>query len=76
MFIHGNLVHSSPFCVKVEVTWRVERHATKKRRRNWRVVRHQRDVPCAYRMADGRLVMHPDLYRQLFAATQAERKEK
>ena len=67
MFMLGHRVLSNPLCVKVEVTWSVERHATQKRRRNWRVVRHQRDVPCAYKLADDTLMMHPDLFKQVAA---------
>ena len=62
-------VHSNPLCERVVVSWHIERHAMKKRRRNWRVVRHEVRIPCAYKLADGSVVMHPTLYAQLQHAT-------
>lgn len=61
----GLRIFSNPMCVQTVVTWHVERHSTRKRRRNWRVVRHEESKPCAYRMADGSMAMHPTLYAQL-----------
>lgn len=61
----GVRVFSNPLCVQTVVTWRVERHQTMKRRRNWRVVRHEENKPCAFKLADGSVVMHPTLYAQL-----------
>jgi len=69
MFTLGTRIHSNPLCIKVEVTWRIERHPIRKRRRNWRVVRHEASTPCAFKLADGSVVMHPDLYSQLKQAT-------
>lgn len=60
-----------PRAVRVTFEHRVERHPTKKRRRNWRVVKHRIEKPCAYQV--GRTVyMHPDLIAKLRSATTQE----
>ncbi len=45
--------------------WKVERHPIRKRRRNWRPVKHQ--IPGALRLGDGTLIVHPSIYEQLKA---------
>lgn len=57
----GVRVQVSPHAVKIE--YRVEPWPTKKRRRNWTVRKHS--VPCAFRLYDGTLVVHPTIYAQL-----------
>lgn len=53
---------------EVRDEWRVEPHPTRKRRRNWRVVRHHIDRPGAYQIGST-IYMHPDLVAILKDAT-------
>lgn len=48
------------------VTWEVQRHPTKKRRRNWAAVRVTREVPTAIlHKPTNTVYMHPTLMAQL-----------
>lgn len=64
MFLHGLRIVSHNLASEVRDEWRVERHPTKKKRRNWRAVKHRIDRPCAYRVGDV-IYMHPDLVAKL-----------
>lgn len=43
----------------------VERNPIRKRRKQWRVQRHERRDPCAYKLGDHTLVVHPVIAEQL-----------
>lgn len=68
----GVRILSNPLATKTE--YRVVRHSSRKRRRNWRV--EKRQVPTVYVMDTGLLglgggktiVAHPSVYWQLMAA--------
>lgn len=53
---------------EVSDEWHIERHPIKKRRKNWRVVKHHIDRPGAYQVGDV-IYMHPDLVAQLRSVT-------
>lgn len=61
---NGLNIVSHPLAVSVRFESRVERHAIKKRRRNWRVVKHRIETPCAYQ-SGSTLYMHPSLVAEL-----------
>jgi hypothetical protein len=46
--------------LEIRDEWRVERHPIKKKRRNWRVVKHRINRPCAIQCGSV-IYMHPDL---------------
>ena len=54
---------------EVRDTFTIERNPIKKRRRNWRVVKHRIDRPGAFVCGDV-IYMHPDLVAKLRAQTQ------
>jgi hypothetical protein len=61
----GLRVVSNPLCVTRRVWYAVERSgAPWRRRKRWRVKRHEKAEPCAYQLADGTVVMHPTIYEQ------------
>jgi hypothetical protein len=62
--IYGLKVVSAPMAREVRDEYRVERHPTKKRRKQWRVVKHHIDRPCFYRAGDT-LFVHPELIAKL-----------
>lgn len=43
----------------------VQRCVPPKRRKRWTLTYRDIMEPCAYRLANGTLVMHPDIYRQI-----------
>ena len=53
---------------EVRDEWKVEAHPTRKRRRNWRVVKRRIDRPGAYQIGNT-IYMHPDLVEKLKQAT-------
>ena len=57
----GLRIVESPNAETLKVWHTVERHPRPKRRRQWRVMRHERRDPCAYKLYDGTLVVHPAL---------------
>lgn len=62
----GINIHSSPLATRLVVAFTVERAgAPWKRRRRWRVVRHEQRVPAAFQLADGSLMLHPTLLAKL-----------
>lgn len=65
--IYGLDVVSAPMAREVRTEWRVERHPTKKRRRNWLVVKHKIDRPGMYRSGNT-LFVNPELLSKLNAA--------
>lgn len=67
--IGGIRIVSSPLATTRKVWYTVERHGMRKRRRNWKSVRHETQVPAAYQDAAGTIYMHPDLYQKLRATT-------
>lgn len=62
--IFGINVTTSDFCRRQVVEFKVEPWPIKKKRRGWRVVRHERTEDCAY-MVSGALVMHPRLLEKM-----------
>jgi hypothetical protein len=60
----GLAVVPSPHAREVRIEFRVERMPIKKRRRGWRVVRHQIDRPGCYR-AGNILFIHPELLESM-----------
>lgn len=60
-YYNGVPLHVSPFAVATG--FEVQRMPIKKKRKNYRVVRYSR--PGAYQLADGTLVMHPEVYAKL-----------
>lgn len=60
----GIPVFSSPLAEQVVYHWEVQKHPTKKRRRNWKPVRVEERKPCAYQTPMG-IFMHPTLYAKL-----------
>jgi hypothetical protein len=61
----GMRVVESPLAETVKVWHTAERHPRWKRRRQWRVVRHERREPAAYRLDDGTVIVHPAIAAQL-----------
>lgn len=59
---------TSPFALQQHTEYRIERCAIKKRRRGYRVRKHQWTTPGCYQLADGSLVLHPDLVGKLQTA--------
>ena len=53
---------------EVRDEWKVEACKTRKRRRNWRVVKHHIDRPCAWQIGNT-IYMHPDLVAKLKEVT-------
>ncbi len=53
---------------EVRDEWKIEACQTRKRRRNWRVVKHHIDRPGAYQIGST-IYMHPDLVAKLKEVT-------
>jgi hypothetical protein len=49
---------------EVRTEWRIEKHPTKKRRKQWHVVKHTIDRPGMYR-AGNTIYAHPEIVAQL-----------
>lgn len=64
MMMLGVQIAPHPAALTVRHEWRVERHPTPKKRRNWQVVKHRIEQPGAY-LASGTLYIHPDLVEKL-----------
>ena len=60
----GLKIIASTMAREVRDEWKVERHPTLKKRRNWRVVKHHIDRAGCYRMGNT-LIMHPELITRL-----------
>lgn len=61
----GMRVMSSPLAREVRDEYRVERSPIRKRRRNWSVVKHHIDKPCAYVLGGHTIVAHPEIVAKL-----------
>ncbi len=61
----GLQILSSPFAVSRHEVWEVVPHPIRKRRKGWAAKRRWIEVPAAYSLPDGRMVMHPTLYAKL-----------
>lgn len=64
----GLRITESPYAETLKVWHTIERHPIAKRRRQWRVQRHERRDPCIYKLHDGTLVVHPTLMARMRAA--------
>lgn len=64
----GLKIVAHPLAREVRDEWRVEAHPIRKRRRNWRVVKHHIDRPGAYQIGNT-IYMHPDLVAKLKEVT-------
>jgi hypothetical protein len=64
----GMRVVPHPLAREVRDEWKVERHPTPKKRRQWRVVKHHIDRPGCYQVGDT-FYMHPELMEKLRHAT-------
>jgi hypothetical protein len=63
---NGIRIVTSRFAETTKVWHTIERAGPKrKRRKNWRVQRNEKREPCAYRLADGTLVVHPTIEHAL-----------
>ena len=71
MILNGMPVFLSEAAVKITVSFSVEPHPIRKRRRNWRVERHEKREPQIYLMNGKTFVVHPPLMPGLLAATGA-----
>ena len=60
----GMNVVSTQMAREVRTEWRVERHPTKKRRKQWRVVKHEINRPCAYQSGNT-IYAHPAVIEQM-----------
>ena len=60
----GMNIVSTPMAREVRTEWRVERHPTKKSRKQWRVVKHEINRPGAYQSGNT-IYAHPDVIEQL-----------
>lgn len=67
MRINGTPVVENSLAIRL--VWEVQRHATRKRRRNWRPI--QIEKPCILH-ANGVLYAHPSLMKRLRAASPAD----
>lgn len=62
----GVNIRSSPFAESLHVEHRLERVGPPwKRRKRWRVRRHEERRPAVWQLADGTLVMHPTIFAKL-----------
>ena len=64
----GLLIVPHPLARERRVEWKVEPWPIKKRRRNWRVVKHHIDQPGVYQVGNT-IYMHPDLVAKLYEET-------
>ena len=72
----GLKVVANELCASYRTEFKVERHPIKKRRRNWRVVRHTvRDISRTIVVGDT-VYMHPEVFEKLIAAVPAQEGEK
>lgn len=61
----GVQVVTSSLAVETKVHFAVEEWPTKKKRRGWRVVRHEELRPCAYMVSGGTMIVHPEILARL-----------
>jgi len=69
LLIGGIRIVSSPLATTRKVWFTVERHGMRKRRRNWKSVRHETQAPAALKDSAGTIYMHPEIYAKLKAET-------
>jgi hypothetical protein len=67
-FFNGVRVFQSPLALNYRCWFEVERLPIKKRRRGYRVRKHEESTPGCWGLADGSFVMHPALLAKLKAA--------
>lgn len=60
----GMMIVEHSLAREVRDEYRVEPHPTKKRRKNWRVVKHHIDKPGAY-VSGNTIYAHPDIIKKL-----------
>lgn len=72
MYLLGLKIVPHQLAREVRDEWRVERHSTRKKRRNWRAVKRRIDRPGAFQVGDV-IYMHPDLVAKLPKAGPPER---
>lgn len=65
----GIPVTVSEFAVERRRWYEVAAWPIRKRRRNYRVMVREESIPGCYQLADGTLVIHPDIYAQFSKAT-------
>lgn len=63
--LFGIRVIENSLCVKTSVTYELQRSQIKKRRRNWRVVKVEKQVPVAYMLPNNAIAIHPHLVAKL-----------
>lgn len=69
--LFGITIHSSPLAETLHVEHRLERVGPPwRRRKRWRVRRHEERRPACLKLADGTLVLHPTLCAKLKEQTQ------
>lgn len=62
--LNGLKIIPNSLAYQVKVEWRLERHPTQKRRRNWRAKEYRTKTPCCF-VSGGVCYMHPDLFAKL-----------
>lgn len=67
MMWQGMQIQPSVNAVTVKVWHTVERMPIRKRRRNWRVVRHSTSTPAMYVLHGKIVVCHPSIYDKIKA---------
>jgi len=63
--LFGIRIFENPLLVKTVVTYQVQRSPIKKRRRNWRVVRIEKQEPAIFMLAGGMMAVHPALMAKM-----------
>jgi hypothetical protein len=66
--LSGIRIVPNKLALDVRFEWKVERHPTPKKRRQWRVVKHRIELPGCYQVGD-MFYVHPELIERLRKAT-------